>query len=66
MFARRNVPMFAAAVLALAACGTPNAPSAADLQVTVDAQVQATLAAQVAAAPRATSVPPTNTPESHP
>ncbi len=63
MVARRCVPMLAAAVLARAACGTPSAFSAADLQATVDAQVQATLAAQVAAAPTATSVLPTNTPE---
>jgi len=39
MSTRRRVPLLVAVVLALAACGTPSAPSAADLQATIDAQV---------------------------
>ncbi len=57
---RRTVPL-AFLVFVLTACGTPSAPSATDLQATIDAQVQATIAAQAAALPTATIPPPTAT-----
>lgn len=59
MFARRVIQLLLAGAL-LAACGAPAQPDAADLEATIEARLQATLAAQP---PTPTSAPPTNTPQ---